>query len=101
MIYKKGVRKTKKYIGVITVLFVLSFVLIACSNSNDSASEDTNNDNVSEENNSESSSDENSNESSENRTDILIDHDKFEDPMHLVFSSGAVCFKSKIHLTLH
>lgn len=49
-----GEWKTKKYIGVITVLFALSFVLIACSDSNE---------NVSEENNNESSSNENSNES--------------------------------------
>lgn len=116
----------KKYISVITVLFVLSFVLIACSNSNDSASEDTNNNNVSEEDNSESSnddnvseednsenssdenvpeesnseksSDENSNESSENRKDSLIDHDTYEDPMHLVFSSGAGAWRTEIKL---
>lgn len=88
----------KKYIGVITILFALSFVLIACSNSNDSASKDTKNDNMSEENNSESSSEENSNESSENRKDSLIDHDKFEDPMHLIFSSGAGAWRTEIQL---
>jgi hypothetical protein len=89
----------KKYIGVITALFALSFVLIACSNSNDSASEGTNNDNVSEGNNSgESSSDENSNESSENHKDGFFDHDDFEDSMQLRFSSGAGAWSTVIHL---
>lgn len=88
----------KKYICVITVLFALSFVLIACSNSNDSTSEDTNNDHVSEENNSEGTSSEHSNELSENLNDNFINHDDFEEPMQLRFSSGAGAWSTVIHL---
>lgn len=88
----------KKYIVVITVLFALSFVLIACSNSNDSASKDTNNDNVPKKNDSESSSDEDSNELNKNRKDNLIEHDKFQDPMDLRFYSGKGAWSTEIQL---